>query len=168
MNPRDYTKLTETLRSILMTRIQAGSLVLPTLPKVSQELQQLLDDQKVDQTKLTKLVENDPVLVANVMRVANSQMHRRSGKMESVSKAIAHLGIRGLKNILMGLVGRQIFVSHDPRMNSTLASMWEHAMATAMLSRNVAGICRLPRRRTCLRRWTPSMISVKSSWQSIS
>ena len=81
MNPRDYTKLTETLRSILMTRIQAGSLVLPTLPKVSQELQQLLDDQKVDQTKLTKLVENDPVLVANVMRVANDQMHRRSGKM---------------------------------------------------------------------------------------
>ena len=62
MNPRDYTKLTETLRSILMTRIQAGSLGAPTLPKVSQELQQLLDDQKVDQTKLTKLVENDPGL----------------------------------------------------------------------------------------------------------
>ena len=112
MNPRDYTKLTETLRSILLARLQAGSLVLPTLPKVAQELQQLLDDQKVDQSKLVKLVENDPVLVANVMRVANSQMHRRSGKMESVSKAIAHLGIRGLKNILMGLVGRQIFVSH--------------------------------------------------------
>ncbi len=141
MNPRDYTKLTETLRTILLARLQSGSLVLPTLPKVAQELQQLLDDQKVDQSKLVKLVENDPVLVANVMRVANSQMHRRSGKMESVSKAIAHLGIRGLKNILMGLVGRQIFVSHDPRMNSTLASMWEHAMATAMLSRNVAGIC---------------------------
>ena len=62
--------------------------------------------------------------------------------MESVSKAIAHLGIRGLKNILMGLVGRQIFVSHDPRMNSTLASMAGNMRwPPVMLSRNVAGIC---------------------------
>ena len=74
------------------------------------------------------------------MRVANSQMHRRSGKMESVSKAIAHLGIRGLKNILMGLVGRQIFVSHDPRMNSTLLVL-KTRDGHCDVARDVAGIC---------------------------
>ena len=94
----DYTKLTATLRRILMGHIEGGTLILPTLPKIAQELQQLLEDPKADQAKIIKLIDKDPILVAGIMKVSNSALHRRSGKMESLTKAINHLGFRSIKN----------------------------------------------------------------------
>jgi putative nucleotidyltransferase with HDIG domain len=136
----DYTKLTETLRRILMGHIEGGTLILPTLPKIAQELQQLLEDPKADQAKIIKLIDKDPILVAGIMKVSNSALHRRSGKMESLTKAINHLGFRSIKNVLLTNISRQIFVSHDPRINSTIAALWEHSLAVGLLARNVAGI----------------------------
>ena len=59
--------------------------------------------------------------------------------MESLTKAINHLGFRSIKNVLLTNISRQIFVSHDPRINSTISALWEHS-AVGLLARNVAGI----------------------------
>ena len=136
----DYSKLTATLKRILMGHIEGGTLILPTLPKIAQELQQLLEDPKADQAKIIKLIDKDPILVAAIMKVSNSALHRRSGKMESLTKAINHLGFRSIKNVLLTSISRQIFVSHDPRINSTISALWEHSLAVGLLARNVAGI----------------------------
>ena len=133
-------KLAMTLKRILLSRLEAGNLVLPVMPKIAQDLQQILDDPKTDINKLIKLVDRDPIMIAHVLKVANSALHRRSGKIESFTKAVAHLGFRNLKNVLMTAISRQIFVSHDPRINSTLQALIEHCQAVALLSRNVAGI----------------------------
>ncbi|MEE2962187.1 MAG: HDOD domain-containing protein [Myxococcota bacterium] len=136
----DYTKMMATLKKILLHRIEQGTLVLPTLPKVASDLQQLLDDPKTDQSKIIKLIDKDPTLIAHVMKVSNSSMNRRSGKQESMSKAVSQIGFRSLKNILLTAISRQIFVSHDPRINATITAIYEHSLAVGLLARNVAGI----------------------------
>ena len=136
----DYSKLIETMKGILLKRIEQGTLVLPCIPKIAGELQQLLEDPKSDQGKIMKIVDKDPILVAQIMKVSNSALNRRSGKLESLTKAVGHLGFRSIKNILLTSVSRQIFVSHDPRVNSTITAMWEHSLAVGLLARNVAGI----------------------------
>ena len=113
---------------------------MPILPKTAQEVQQLLDDPKIDLGRIGKLCERDPLLVCHVLKTANSALHRRSGKMESLQKALNHLGMRNMKNLLLTAISRQVFVSHEPRINASMQAMVEHCQAVALLARNVAGI----------------------------
>ena len=142
--PETRVKLSETLQRIILTRIESGELVLPVLPKLGQELKQALEDPKADLPKLTKLIEADPILTAHVLQVANSALHRRSGKIESFSQAVEHLGFRNIKNLLTTTISRTIFISHDTHINNALNGIIEHCQAVAILARNVAGIAGAP------------------------
>ncbi|MED5464388.1 MAG: HDOD domain-containing protein [Myxococcota bacterium] len=133
-------KLSQTLQQIIINRVKSGNLVLPVQSKLGQELGQLLEDPKTDLPRLTKMIERDPIITAHVIKMTNSALHRRSGKIDSFAQAVEHLGFRNIKNVVMNAISRTIFISHDARINSTVQGMIEHSQAVALLSRNVAGI----------------------------
>lgn len=134
----EQTKLAATLKQILLSRLEGNTLVLPVLPKVAQELKQTLEDPAVDISKLTKQIDRDPILAAHVLKEANSESNLASGKIESFSKAASHLGLESLKTLLTTTISRTFFVSHDPRINSTVQALADHCQAVALLARNVA------------------------------
>ena len=138
--PEARVKLSETLQRIILTRIESGEFILPVLPKLGQELKQALEDPKTDLPRLTKVIEVDPILTAHVLQVANNAVHRRSGKIESFSQAIEHLGLENIKSLLTTAISRTIFVSHDTHINNALGGLISHCQSVAVLARNVAGI----------------------------
>ncbi len=134
----------ETLRTILLSRIEEGKLVLPVLPDVAIRVERVLQDPDVDLKVVAGLLERDPVLAATLIQTANSAAYRRTEKIESLRKAIPLLGIRNVKNLLLTAVARQIFTSRVPRVNETLHLMWDHSLMVAVFSQDLAGLVELP------------------------
>lgn len=79
---------------------QAQSLY--SLPAVAMEVLRLTENQRVDSQTLKQCIERDPALAAKVLRVVNSSLFGLSGKVENLTQAIALLGIKPLKLLVLG------------------------------------------------------------------
>jgi putative nucleotidyltransferase with HDIG domain len=133
-------QLAERLRDILLNRLEKGELVLPTLPRAAAEIQSMLDAPEIDMKKVGRALERDPALAAQVLRTANSAVFGARQRIEGISKAVTFLGVRNLKTALVSAAARRVFVSRHPKVNETLAKIWDHSVAVALLSRDVIGI----------------------------
>ena len=73
-----------------------------TLPAVAMEVIQLTDAPEVDTRALKECIECDPALAAKILRVVNSSLFGLSGHVENLTQAIALLGIKPLKLLVLG------------------------------------------------------------------
>ena len=128
------------LRDIILKRLDEGRLELPVMPKAAIKAQNLLGEDSVDLQRVAHILSDDPALVANVLRVANSSMYRRAVQIDNIEKAVTHLGARNLKNVLLTASARQAFVSSNRRINQALEALWDHSVAVGFLGRNLAGL----------------------------
>ena len=134
------TPLADRLKNVLLKRLEKGDLVLPTLPRAAAEIQAMVDAPEIDMKRISRALERDPALAAQVLRTANSAVYGARQRIESMNKAVAFLGVRNLRSALVTAAARRVFVSRHPKINETLAKVWEHSVAVALLSRDVIGI----------------------------
>jgi HDOD domain len=131
---------TGNISAMIQKRIADGSLVLPTLPDVVITAEKMLQDKKGDISKVSTLIERDPMLTAQVLSLANSAAFARQQRAESIRQAIAYLGDSNLRKLLLTATSRQLFSSHVPRVNDTLKALWNHSLAVAVYSQDLAGL----------------------------
>jgi len=79
---------------------QAESLY--SLPAVAMEVLRLTDNALVDTQSIKDCIERDPALAAKLLRVVNSSLFGLSGKVENLTQAIALLGVKPLKLLVLG------------------------------------------------------------------
>jgi len=65
-------KLAAELQQILVKRIEADQLILPTLPAVAAQVLEILRDPEAGMKEAAHVLERDPVLAARALRVATS------------------------------------------------------------------------------------------------
>jgi HD-like signal output (HDOD) protein len=107
------------------------------LPKICAEIANLTADDSTDASQFARLMQSDPVLVGEVMRVANSPALRPRAPVVSVQQAVSWLGIAEIRNIAMAIMLRgEVFVApgHEPQSEelwreSWLASLWAKELA---------------------------------------
>lgn len=75
---------------------------LPALPSHVIELDEFKNSNSLDIEKLTEILKKDPLIVANILKVANSSMFGFRSKVETLSRAINLLGIRFSVSIAIG------------------------------------------------------------------
>jgi len=91
---------------------------MPVLPAAFQRTMSLFargDDVSV--VELAHVVEQDVVMAANLLSVANSALYSRASSVSSVRQAIARIGISKTRNTLLGLSVFRSF--HDVRFPKT-------------------------------------------------
>lgn len=74
---------------------------LPNVPHVYAELTRRLEDPRVTVGELGALVEQDPALAAQVLRIANSAYFGRDRAVSSLGDAAARLGTRLLRSLVL-------------------------------------------------------------------
>jgi putative nucleotidyltransferase with HDIG domain len=89
----------------------------------------------------TPLVERDTVIAARVLRAANSVQHGGMERARSLPQALTRLGVEKFKSLLVEISAHRLFESRDPRIAEHTRGLWEHSLAVAMLSRDVAALC---------------------------
>jgi HD-like signal output (HDOD) protein len=119
--------------------VAKGSLSLPPLPELATRLLQLLrDEDRADLNTAGELIENEPVMAASVLRMANSASFGGLRRLDDLSEAIARLGLRQVGSLVTAVSHRGHFESHDPERKRILRALWDHAVATALVSKSLA------------------------------
>ena len=107
---------------------------LPAPPQAAIAIIRACGREDMDNKKLGRLVAKDPVLTAELLRIANSAMFGFSGKVQSIARAISILGLRALRNLALCLSVRGALKEGViPGFDITL--YWEDALRHAICAR---------------------------------
>jgi putative nucleotidyltransferase with HDIG domain len=134
-------KLAQELKAILLKRIQSDQLVVPTIPAVSQKVQELLREGDQSVTKrAADILEQDPFLAARALRIAGGSKSGQGQKKVTLPEAVNSLGPRGVKALLVEATAQKVFVSRDHEIANALRRIWEHSVAVGTLARDVLAL----------------------------
>jgi putative nucleotidyltransferase with HDIG domain len=126
------------LESILLNRISTDRLVLPAFPTVAQRCLALVQSGEAAPKQIAATIEQDPMLVAQVLRIASAAVH--GGAVQTVTQAVTRVGTSRLKTFLIEAAARRVFQSRDLRIQRASAAVWEHSLAVAILARDLAAL----------------------------
>jgi HD-like signal output (HDOD) protein len=127
---------TQTARSHLSDSLAAPQSIAP-LPRVCAQLAELTAKQVTDSAQLAKLIQSDPALAGEIMRVANSPALRPRAAVVSLQQAVSWLGIAEVRNIATAVMLRgEVFNApgHEPEseglwLEAWLAGLWAKEIA---------------------------------------
>jgi len=95
------------------------------------EMSLMMDDPNVDMSKVARRISSDPVLSSKILKAANSAYFGSRMAIDSISHALAILGLINIKSILFyNMLYRQSFHEQE-RGNPAYRSLWNHAVLTA-------------------------------------
>ena len=110
---------------------------LPAMPAIAQKLLALALDTDEGEAQLLKLIEQDPLIAARIIGLANSPMFGASRKVNSVGDATMLLGLTRVKSVAIGLATMSA-VTRFPGGILKANDLWMHSMAIALVMRTIA------------------------------
>jgi HD-like signal output (HDOD) protein len=115
----------------------AGPQSIAPLPRVCAQLAELTAQQATDAAQLARLIQSDPALAGEIMRVANSPALRPRTAMVSLQQAVSWLGVAEVRNIAMAVMLRgEVFVApgHEPESEQ----LWREAWFAGLWAKEIA------------------------------
>ena len=107
------------------------------LPRVCAQLAQLTAQQAIDSTQLARLLQSDPALAGELMRVANSPALRPRAAVVSLQQAVSWLGGAEVRNIAMAVMLRgEVFVAPGHERESE--ELWREAWLAGLWAKEIA------------------------------
>jgi putative nucleotidyltransferase with HDIG domain len=103
-------------------------------------LMKLLSSDTAEVALLQQIVEQDPALTANLLRIANSAHYRGTQPVSTAHAAIVRMGSRGLYEISMGLALRRTIPDPLPGYGTSASAFTRHSVAVAVLSEQLARV----------------------------
>ncbi len=107
------------------------------LPRVCAQLAELTAMQAPDAAQLARLIQSDPALAGEIMRVANSPVLRPRSPIVSLQQAVSWLGVAEVRNIAMAVMLRgEVFVApgHEPESEE----LWREAWLAGLWAKEIA------------------------------
>ncbi|MDR1608463.1 MAG: HDOD domain-containing protein [Deltaproteobacteria bacterium] len=125
-------------KSVIQDRAQAKKEVrriknLPTVPGIVAKISRMVENPETSAAEVGRLISQDQVLSAKVLRMANSAFFGMSRKISSISQALVILGF----DVVKGLV---LTSSVFDMIQKSMAGLWEHSIGCAAASGAVATV----------------------------
>jgi HD-like signal output (HDOD) protein len=107
------------------------------MPRVCVQLAELTAEHAADATQLARLIQSDPALAGEIMRVANSPALRPRSPIVSLQQAVSWLGVAEVRNIAMAVMLRgEVFSApgHEPESEE----LWREAWLAGLWAKEIA------------------------------
>lgn len=109
---------------------------LPAPPQTALQIMQACGRKRVNTEELSRLTSNDPLLTAELLRVANSALFSHGREINTIQRAIQFLGQQTLRNLALCLAIRDALADCQiPDMDLSL--FWEDALRRAVAARQL-------------------------------
>lgn len=120
----------------LMVKHISGLAVFPfTVAKVLH----ITGSEKTGAGDLAKVIETDPAIVANILKVSNTVFFASSNRrISSIKDAVVRIGFRETKRIVMAMSVMELFSKKDTSFGFNRMDFWYHSLATALISAHIA------------------------------
>lgn len=124
--------------------LNSNQLLLPSLPDVAIRVGQAVNDDMADANRVARVIENDPVITAKLIKVANSARYGGRATIDRLPDAIARIGMNTTHSLVITFALREIFRCNTPTLYETMRDLWEQARTVGavchILSRQCSGI----------------------------
>lgn len=128
----------------VIQKFKRGEIELPVLPKVVQEIQQVMNDQNSTAEDVARAVEKDPVISMRLIAVANSPIYRGTEKIQTVKQAVPRMGIKETQAVVTAIANKNLYRTSNEYFQTLMNKQWLHSLASAYGSRIIAQKLALP------------------------
>jgi HD-like signal output (HDOD) protein len=120
-----------------------GQLRLPALPEVVPKLNRLLSNPGVKVTDVARLLQAEPVIASQLVRLANSAAYAGDQPVSGLSAALARVGFGATRDYVTALAARAAFRPATALLAERMRACWEASCRVAafagVLARQVTG-----------------------------
>ncbi|HDQ41515.1 MAG TPA: HDOD domain-containing protein [Desulfonatronum sp.] len=124
-------------REIILTRIGQ----LPVLPASVQKAMELLRDSEVDLGRLAQVMQHDPGITANILRLVNSAYFGAVHPISTLRDAVVRLGAKRVTQVLLTVAVLPRISGEQPGYDLPQDALLDHSLAIAVASELVAVEC---------------------------
>jgi HD-like signal output (HDOD) protein len=109
-----------------------------TLPHIVTRLVQLVNDEESTLQDFEAVIRLDPALVARLLTLVNSSYFGLTRKVDSISRAVALLGMKNLHNIAVTDAIQGMLRSHSGSTEFSPQRLWLHSAASGICCKMIA------------------------------
>jgi hypothetical protein len=129
--------IAERIQAEVLARMEADDLILPTMPLVVSKCLTLLDDPDLSLREVAQVIETDPLIAAQIVRLANVASRAPTSPIRSITDCVTRLGVSELQLFLIESAARRMFESSDKQIAQICRALWGHSLAVAILTRDL-------------------------------
>ncbi len=122
----------------ILEKILKGVHELPPFPVVIQRVLQLVDDPRSSAQDVVKVIQYDPSITADVLRLCNSSYFGLGRTVDSLREALVRIGFNQLLEIILSRESVQLYEKACQGYDLDQGALWRHSVACALLSGIVA------------------------------
>jgi putative nucleotidyltransferase with HDIG domain len=144
--PRERTKIGKSFFEVIRLEPQhvrarlKSKKHLNTLPTTFIKVLNITSNPNSSFMELATVIAYDPVLMANVLRVANSSHFALNVPADDLATAVVYLGTTEIRRIALAVGSFNIFVQKGA-VSPYLKNVWVHSLTTALISQQLAAFC---------------------------
>jgi HD-like signal output (HDOD) protein len=109
-----------------------------TLPHAVTRLSKLLNDDNATMKDFEDIIKMDPTLVVRLLRLVNSPFFGLRQHVDSISRAVAFIGMKNLQNMAVTDALKNIFNTKDDSSIFSRKRLWLHCAAVSICSKMLA------------------------------
>lgn len=109
-----------------------------TMPHVVTQLSKLMADSNTTMKQFEDVIKMDPILVVRLLKLVNSPFYGLVQKVDSISRAIAYIGMKNLHTIAVTEALKTIFTDKQETSVFSRKGLWLHCAAVSICSKMVA------------------------------
>ena len=128
----------EMLFEDLIKAVETDKLILPTLPEVALKIRDAVENENSTAQDISDALAQDASLAARLIKVANSPLYRTRNPIEDLQMAVTRLGIRIVRDLVVGLAMKQIFQATSDALDVHSRKIWSKSVDAAAIARMMA------------------------------
>lgn len=127
----------EKIRPFIVDLISRNAVSIPPYPANAMRLRAMVQGGTFGINDLARLVKEDQVLAAAILRAANSALFRRSEAITTLDRAVSHLGAEEVCRVALAASLGKIAAGHGPLAELRRVA-WRQALASAICAGHLA------------------------------
>jgi HD-like signal output (HDOD) protein len=124
----------------LAAELSGGKVELPGFPHIVMQVQRVLADEAADASRIVRVIGSEPVLAAQLVRMANSAaLNPARSSITDLKAAVARVGLDTVRSATIAFAVQQLREAPALRgLEKQLGVLWRHSVQIASLSYSVA------------------------------
>jgi len=135
--------LNKSFVSDLRKKISRNELVLPEIPPIVSELNEVIADPVASADDIAQIVSKSPSLTAILLKIVNSAFYGFPASIDSISRAVTLIGTREISSLALGISTIKIF-QDIPKTLIDMKLFLQHSLACGIVSRILAATMNIP------------------------
>lgn len=126
------------LEALIRQKISSGEVDLPVFDDIALRINREVRENRLDAEQICRILEEDQVLVADLLRMANSSFFSGLSPVANLREAAVRLGVRQIASIVFSVSQKKLYSASRGMFQARLTRLWQHTSAVSIGARWLA------------------------------